>query len=249
MVGDAGAARVDVGAPELLGSHVLSRGRLHQRRTADEDRPGATDDHGLVRHRRDVGASRRARAHHRRDLRDPERGQPCLVEEDPAEVVAVGEDLRLEREESATRVDEVDAREAVLPGHLLRAQVLLHGQREVRAPLDRRVVRDDHALATLDDADSGHDPRGRRIAVVEIPRGERVQLEEGAARVDEHVDPLAGGQLAARAVSLDRLLPAAAARRARSAPAARRRAPPSARAVPRERLGSIECVASMPIGG
>ena len=83
---------------------------------------------------------------------------PRLVEEDPAEVVAVGEDLGLERQERAAGVDEVDARQPVLLGDLLRAQVLLDGEREVRAALDGRVVGDDDALAALDDADPGDDP-------------------------------------------------------------------------------------------
>ena len=56
----------------------------------------------------------------------------------------------------------------------------------------------------------GDDAGARRLAVVELPGGERVQLEEGRVRVDEPVDPLARGELAARAVALDRLLAAAA---------------------------------------
>ena len=84
----------------------------------------------------------------------------------------------------------------VLLGHLLRAQMLLDGQREVRAALDRRVVRDDHALASLDDADPGDDAGARRLAVVDVPGRERVQLEERRARIDEPVDPLAREQLA-----------------------------------------------------
>ena len=46
-------------------------------------------------------------------------------------------------QERAAGVDEVDARQAVLLGDLLRAQVLLDGQRVVRAALDGRVVGDD----------------------------------------------------------------------------------------------------------
>ena len=124
--------------------------------------PVPRDDHRLVAHRRHVGAARGARAHHDRDLRDPRGRHPRLVEEDPAEVVAVGKDLGLERQERAARVDEVDARQPVLLGDLLGAQVLLHRQREVGAALHRRVVGDDHALAPLDDADPGHDPGARR---------------------------------------------------------------------------------------
>ena len=126
--------------------------------------PGAADDHRLVAHRRHVRAAGRARAHHDRDLRDALRRHARLVEEDPAEVVAVGEDLGLQRQERAAGVDEVEARQPVLLGDLLRAQVLLDREREVRAALDRRVVRDDHALAALDDADAGDDARARAPA-------------------------------------------------------------------------------------
>ncbi len=140
----------------------------------------------------------------------PLRGHLRLVEEDPAEVVAVGEHLVLQRQEGAAGVDEIEARQPVLRGDLLRAQVLLHGQRVVRAALDGRVVRDDHALRALDDADARDDAGARRVAVVEIPGGERVQLEEGRVGVDEPVDALARRQLAARAVPLDGLLAAAA---------------------------------------
>ena len=43
-----------------------------------------------------------------------------------------------------------------------------------------------------------------------VPGGERRELEERGVRVDEPVDPLARGQLPARAVALDRALAAAA---------------------------------------
>jgi len=77
----------------------------------------------------------------------PLRGQVGLVEEDAAEVVAVGEDLVLVRQVRAAGVDQVDAGQAVLRGDFLRAQVLLHRHREVGAALDRGVVADDHAFA------------------------------------------------------------------------------------------------------
>ena len=209
VVGDARLTRVDVGAPELLRGHVLAGRRFHERRPADEDRAGAADDHRLVAHRRHVRTARRARPHHDGDLRNALRGHAGLVVEDPAEVFPVGEHLGLERQERAAGVDEVDARQPVLLGDLLGTEVLLDRDREVRAALHRRVVGDEHALAPLDDADSGDDPGGGRLVVVEPPRGERGELEERGVRVDEQVDPLAGGQLPARAVALDRLLASA----------------------------------------
>ena len=138
-----------------------------------------------------------------RDLGDPLGRHARLVVEDAPEVLAVGEDLRLQREERSARVDEVDAGQVVLLGHLLRPQVLLHRERVVRAAFHGRVVRDDQAVPSLDDPDARHDARRGRVAVVDAPGGEGVELEEGAARVDEEVDPLAGGELAAGAVPFD----------------------------------------------
>ena len=111
--------------------------------------PGALHDHALVAHRRHVGAAGRARAHDGRELRDAVGRHARLVVEDAPEVVAVGEDLGLQRQVGAAGIDQVDAREAVLERDLLRAQVLLDRQREVRAALDGRVVGDDHALAAV----------------------------------------------------------------------------------------------------
>ncbi len=174
VVGDSRLLGVDVSAAQVLGGDHLSGRRLHERRTTQEDRALVADDHGLVAHRGHVGAAGRARAEHRGDLRDTQRRQPGLVVEDPAEVVAVREDLVLHREEGAAGVDEVDARQPVLQGHLLGAQVLLHGQREVGAALDGRVVGDDHALATGD----ASDPRDR--AGSRGPRRRTARARQGA---------------------------------------------------------------------
>ena len=126
MVRDAREARVHVAAAELLGGHVLPRRGLHERRTREEDRALVLHDDGLVRHRGHVRAARRARAEHGRDLRKTRRAHARLVVEDAPEVVAVGKDLGLQRQERAARVHEVDRREGVLQGDLLRAEVLLH---------------------------------------------------------------------------------------------------------------------------
>ena len=147
VVGHAGDPRVHVAAAQLLGGHDLADRRLHERRAAEEDRRLVLHDDRLVRHRGHVGAARRARAHDDGDLRDALRGHRRLVVEDAAEVVAVGEHVVLLGQERAAGIDEVDARQAVLQRDLLRAQVLLHRQRVVRAALHRRVVGDDHAFA------------------------------------------------------------------------------------------------------
>ena len=198
VVGDARHAGVHLRSAEVLRRDLLAGGGLHQRRAAEEDRAGALDDHGLVGHRRHVGATRGRRAHHERDLGDPGGGHPGLVVEDPPEVLAIREDVRLERQERAAAVDQVDARQPVLERDLLRAQVLLDGHRVVRAALDRGVVGDDDAHRALDPADARS--RSRRSAPHRRTGpfgGERAQLEEGRPGVEEVVDPLANRQLAA----------------------------------------------------
>ena len=213
VVDHAAGARVHVAAAELLGGDDLARRGLHQRRAAEEDRALVADDDALVRHRRDVGAAGRARAHHAGDLRDAAGRQVGLVEEDPAEVLLVGEHVVLHRQERAAGVDEVDARQPVVGGDGLRAEVLLHGDRVVGAALDRRVVGDDHGLPAADPADAGDDAGARHslLCVVHPGRGQWAQLEERAAGVEQPVHPVTDQQLAPRGVLLAcRLRPAQA---------------------------------------
>ena len=196
VVDDAGGAGVQVAPAELLRGDLLAGRRLHQRRAAEEDRPLVADDHRLVAHRRDVGPAGGARAQHGGDLRDARGRHRRLVVEDPAEVLAVGEHLVLLRQERPAGVHEVDAGQAVLQRHLLRAQVLLHRHRVVRAALDGGVVRDDHAGPAGDPPDAGDDPGTRRRVVVHPVGGQRGELEERRRRVEQRVHPVAREQLA-----------------------------------------------------
>jgi hypothetical protein len=100
----------------------------------------------------------RAGSHHRRDLRDAQCRHLGLVVEDPPEVLAVGEDVGLQREERAATVDQIDAGQAILLRYLLGAQVLLDGQRIICAALHRGIIGDDHHLLALNPSDAGDDP-------------------------------------------------------------------------------------------
>ena len=114
MIDHARLARMQVAAAQILGADLLARRRLHQRRAGEEDRALVADDDALVAHRRHIGAAGGAAAHHAGDLGDALRAHLRLVEEDPAEMVAVGEDLGLVRQVRAAAVDQVDARQPVL---------------------------------------------------------------------------------------------------------------------------------------
>ena len=220
VVGHTGTSRVHLRPTQLLGRDVLAGRRLHERRAAQEDRSGALHDDGLVAHRGHVRAAGSARTHDQRHLRDRGCRHPGLVVEDPPEVVTVREHVGLERQEGAAAVHEIDARQPVLERDLLGAQVLLDGHRVVGAALDRGVVGDDHAGRALDAADAGDDAGARCVVVVQAVRGQRTQLQEGRAGVEQAVDALADGQLAAFAVALDRAVVAAGAaiRKLRLAP-------------------------------
>ena len=182
VVGDAGRAAVQRAAAEVLGRDDLTGSRLHQRRATEEDGALVLDDDGLVGHGRDVGAACGAAAEHGGDLGDALSAHRRLVEEDAAEVLAVGEHLVLRGQEGAARVDEVDAGQAVVQRHLLRPQVLLHRHRVVRAALDGRVVGDDDALASRDAADAGDEPApGASSSYMPVGR-QRRELEEAGCR-------------------------------------------------------------------
>ena len=113
-------------------------------------------------------------------------------------MVAIGEDLGLVGQVRAAAVDEVDARQAVCGGDFLRADVLLHGHREVSAALHRRVVGEDHALAARNAANAGdHARAGHFIAVHAIGR-ELAQFEERRAWIEQSLHPITRQQLAAR---------------------------------------------------
>ena len=211
VVGHAAHPCVHVRAAEFLRGHVLAGRRLHERRSAEEDRARATHDHRFVRHRRHVRAARRARAHHRGDLRDAGGRHLRLVVEDPPEMLPIGEHVGLQRQERAARIDQVDARQMVVRGDLLRAQVLLHRHREIRAALHGGVVRDHDARLAVHRADAGDDAGAGGDAVVEILRGQGRELEERRAGVDQPFDARAGRELAPRLMLRDRVLAAAAA--------------------------------------
>ena len=150
---------MDVGAAQILGADDLADGGLHQRRAGEEDRALLAHDHGLVAHRRHIGAARRARAHDHGDLRDALRRHVGLVVEDAAEMVLVGEDLGPLRQVGAAGIDQIEARQTVLHRHFLGPEMLLHRHRIIGAALHRGVVADDHAFDAAHPADAGDHAR------------------------------------------------------------------------------------------
>ncbi|MNN06427.1 hypothetical protein D3C81_1192170 [compost metagenome] len=126
VVGHAAGLAVHVGATEVFGADHFTRSGLDQRGAGEKDRRLLADHDRFVGHRRHIGATGGARAHDHGDLRNAERAHVGLVEEDPPEVLAVGEHFILARQVGAAGVHQVQARQAVLQGDGLGAQVLFH---------------------------------------------------------------------------------------------------------------------------
>ena len=193
-----------VGAAQVLGADDFPCRGLHQRGTAEEDGALLADDDALVAHGRDVGAAGGAGAHDDGDLRDALGGHVGLVEEDAAEMFAVREDLVLHRQEGAAGVHQVQARQVVPAGDLLRAEVLFHRHGEIGAAFDGSVVGDDDAGLAGDETDAGDDAGGGHLVAIQAIGGELGEFKERRARVDQGSDAITRQQLAAGDVAVPR---------------------------------------------
>ena len=199
-------ARVQFAAAEVFGGNFLAGRGLDQRWPRKENSALPAHDDALVAHRRDVGSACGAAPHHAGNLRDAFGAHVCLIEKDPSEMVAVGEDLALVRQVGPAAVDQIDARQVIGLGNLLRAQVLLDRHRVVSAALHGRIVAHDHALAARDAADRGDDPRAGYFALIHVARRQLPDLEQRRARIEQPLHPFTGQQFAARGMPFTALL-------------------------------------------
>ena len=197
VVGDAGNPRMHVGAAELLGRYLLAGRRLDQRRPAQKDRALALDDDAFIRHCRHVGPAGRARTHDHGDLRNAGRRHPRLVVEDAAEMVAVGKDLVLGRQEGAAGIDQIHARQVVFLGNFLGPQVFLDGDRVIRPALHRGVVGQHHHFGAADAPEAGDDAARRHVVFVELMPGQGGEFQKRRIVVQQPLDAVPRQQLAA----------------------------------------------------
>ncbi len=109
-----------------------------------EEESAAVGHKDVVAHYRQVSAAGDAHAHDGGDLRNALGRHDGVVAEDAAEVVGVGEDIFLQRQEDAGGIDEIDGRDVIIEGDVLRANDLLGRHREKRAGFHGGVVGDEH---------------------------------------------------------------------------------------------------------
>jgi len=109
----------------------------------------------------------------------------------------IGKYLFLKRQKGATRIDQVDAREAVFTSDLLGANVLFDRQRIVSAALDGCVIGDDRTSPSGHDADPCHDASGRNRVVIDTVTTQLAKFKKRCAGIEQRCDPLTGWKLAA----------------------------------------------------
>ena len=190
---------------QLLELDLLARDRLDHVGAGDEHVRGLLHHEDEVRHGRGVHGAARAGPHDHRDLRD-HAGALDVADEHVA-VGAQRHDPLLDAR--AARVVDADDG-AADPGRQVHHlhHLLAHHLAE-RAAEHGEVLREDGHGAAVDGAAAGHDGIAPRAVVehAEVARSvanERVELLE-RARVEQLLDPLAGGQLAAGVLLLLRL--------------------------------------------
>ena len=154
---------------------------------------GAFGHQDVVAHQRQVRAAGHAHAHDGGELRNAHGAHHRVVAEDAAEIVGVGKDVFLQRKKHAGGVDQINRRDVIFDGDILRANDFLRGHREKRAGFHGGVVGDDHERAAADAREPGYRSGRRRAAplFVHFVGGENAQLEKLRAGIDQLRDAFA----------------------------------------------------------
>jgi hypothetical protein len=123
-------------------------------------------------------------------LRNTHRAHYRVVAENAAEIVRIGEDVFLQRQKNAGRIDQINCGNVIFDGDILRADDFLCRHREKRAGFHGRVIGDEHKSPSADFCESGdRSCRGRAAPLlVHFVSGENAQLKKLRARVYQFGD-------------------------------------------------------------
>ena len=183
---------------QCLGIDHFASGRLDQRRSPKKNCPLVFDDDRLVAHRRYVCTAGSAGPENGRYLWNALGRKTGLVVENSAEMLAIGEDFVLHRQEGTTRIDQVNARQVILFSNFLGAQVFLDGKRVIGTALDGRIIGDNHAIDVADLPDARYEACGWHFVVIETVSRELSDLEERRATINDRTNSIAWQQFASR---------------------------------------------------
>lgn len=190
-VGDRRDLRVHVGTAELLGAHVLARDGFHHVGRADEQVAVLVGHEDEVGQRCQQRVRTGAAAQDQRDLGHDTGGRGTVAHDR----APAGQRGHAALETQAGGVEEADDRQPAVQRQRLQAADLLRVQLGQRALADRHVLGEDAHRAPVD----GASHRDHAIAVTAAVSPCRARTELGRrAGVEQELDPLAGGEPAAR---------------------------------------------------
>ena len=178
-------------ATQLLGFDDLADSRFDQGRPGKIEAAALSHEHLVAKHRK-IGAPGNAVAHDRGKLRNARGGDNGVVAKDPAEIVLVGKNFVLHREENAGGIDQINDRQCALKCDALRTDELLGGLGKKGACFHGRIIGDDHARNAGHLADA-HDSAGGRYAaplLIHFVGGPQTQFEKVRATIEQVLDPL-----------------------------------------------------------
>ena len=204
VVRHAARGRVQARAAQRFGVDHLPGRALHEVGAAQPHEAGALHHDDDVAQRGQVGAPGDARPHHGRDLRNPQlpTHERVVIEDAPGAVLA-GEDAVLVGEIDARRIHQVDDRQVIAHGDLLRAQDFRDGLGPPGPGLHGGVVGHHYGGTAFDPPDAGDYAGGRRLPLIAIVGDEQADLEEGRTPIEQAPDALARGHLAGAMLAVD----------------------------------------------
>ncbi len=145
--------------PKLLRRRALADRGLHQRGPGHKQARAFGHQH-VIAHHRQISAAGHAHSHDGRDLRNAHRAHHRVIAKHAPKIVGVGKHIFLQGQEHAARIHQVNRRNMIVDGDVLRANHFLRRHREKRAGLHCGVVGDDHHQPSGDTRQAG-DRAGR----------------------------------------------------------------------------------------
>jgi hypothetical protein len=147
----------------------------------------------VVAHQRQVGSASDAHAHDGGKLRNAHRAHHRVIAEHAAKIIRVRKHIFLQRQKNSGGINQINRRDVIFNGDVLRADNFLRGHREKRASFHRRVIGDEHERSPADLRKSRNSPSRRRATpfFVHLVGSKNAKLEKLRAGIDQLRDALA----------------------------------------------------------
>ena len=197
--------RVHIRTAQFFRRDFRPRCRLHQRRTADKNRPRPLHNHGLIGHRRHISPPRRAASHHYGNLWNSRCAQPRLIVKNPPKMVFIRKSSRLFRKKNPARINQIHAGQAIFHRNFLRPQVLFDRHRKVRAALDRRIIGHHQHFLPMHHSHARDHSRRRSFVAVHPVGGKSRKLQKRRVRIEQLFQSLPHRQFTPFPVPFDTL--------------------------------------------